>query len=119
MRTKALENIRAATSLLEKGTPFPNAATTRAYYAAYHACWSRLSADGYEPPPSGYWPHKTFADEILKAGIVNEDTSESVAFLYSRRVIADYFPDDIDLEEALRLTAAARDVLHSLGIDAP
>ncbi len=119
MKTKALENIRAAKSLLEAAIPFPNAATTRAYYAAYHACWFRLSADGYEPPPTGYWPHKFFADEILKAGIVNEDAADSVALLYSRRVIADYFPDDIDPEEALSLTREARSILRLLGIEEP
>ncbi len=46
MKLKAIENLRAARDLLRAGVPSPNAAATRAYYAAYHACWHRLQEEG-------------------------------------------------------------------------
>jgi len=119
MKSKALENLRAARDLLESETPSPNAAATRAYYAAYHACWYRLQEDGYETPEYGgrrYWRHDSFPREILKAGILDEDGADDVSFLYSKRVTADYFPDGIDFHEAEELAVAARKVLRQLGI---
>jgi uncharacterized protein (UPF0332 family) len=119
MRRKAIENLRAAGDLLSSETPSPNAAATRAYYAAYHACWYRLQEEGYDPPPRAggrYWRHDSFPREILRAGIADEENSENVRFLYSKRVIADYFPDEIAPDEALQLAATAGELLRRFGI---
>lgn len=119
MKLKALENIRAARTLTELTRPCPNAAASRAYYAAYLACWFRLSEDGHPVPLHGarrYWRHDTFPNEILKAGIVDEEGSEVVDYLYSQRVIADYYPDDIGPAEARDLTQLAIDFLGALGV---
>ena len=119
MKLKAAENLRAANDLLHAEIPSPNAATTRAYYAAYHACWYRLQEEGYETPEhSGrrYWRHDSFSREILKAGIVDEENSDAVAFLYSKRVTADYYPDEIEFGEAKELASTARGLLRLLRI---
>ncbi|MGE5345704.1 MAG: HEPN domain-containing protein [Acidithiobacillales bacterium] len=119
MRRKAIENLRAARDLLRAEIPSPNASATRAYYAAYHACWHRLQEEGYETPEQSgrrYWRHDSFPREILRAGIVDEENSETVEFLYSRRVIADYFPDEIAPDEAVQLAATAGDLLRRFGI---
>jgi uncharacterized protein (UPF0332 family) len=119
MKLKAVENLRAANDLLRAETPSPNAAATRAYCAAYHACWYRLQEEGYETPENGgrrYWRHDSFSRKILKAGIVDEENSDAVDFLYSKRVTADYFPDDIAPDEAAELARTARDLLRLLGI---
>ncbi len=39
-----------------------------------------------------------------------------MAFLYSKRVTADYFPDEIAPDEAALLATTARDLLRGLGI---
>jgi uncharacterized protein (UPF0332 family) len=119
MKLKAIENLRAANDLLRAEIPSPNAAATRAYYAAYHACWYRLQEEGYETPQhSGgrYWRHDSFSREILRAGIVDEENSDAVAFLYSKRVTADYYPDEIEPDEAAGLATTARKLLRFLGI---
>lgn len=41
---KAWENLEAAERLLQ-GEPSPNAAASRAYYAAYQACWVAMERE--------------------------------------------------------------------------
>jgi hypothetical protein len=94
--------------------PLPNAAATRAYYAAYHACWYALENQGYPVPNRNgkmYWPHDTFADETLRLGLLDDDESESLAALYSARVLADYFPDGLSPEQARELAVSARAII--------
>jgi hypothetical protein len=61
MERKAWENLAAARTLLQGEEPCPNAAASRAYYAAYHACWVAMVEAGNEPPEvrpgSVYFPH--------------------------------------------------------------
>ena len=50
MERKAYENLSASQTLADLDDRCPNAATTRAYYAAYQAVWFRLEGAGIEVP---------------------------------------------------------------------
>ena len=116
MRQKALENLRAAETLA--AVPLPNAAATRAYYAAYHACWHTAEHQGYEVPEHDgkrYWRHDVFPSDMWRWGLLDEDGKEVLEQLYEKRVVADYYEDEITHEEAAALTRQARGLIHSLG----
>ncbi len=118
MRQKALENLRAAELLLAAGT-CPNAATSRAYYAVYHAGWHLLGAQGEDPPDHGgrpYWRHDRFPENLLRATVMNEEDSETVEHLYGARVTADYYDDDITSEQAADFVRQAGELLQRLRI---
>lgn len=117
MKEKALENLRAAETLVV--VPLPNAAATRAYYAAYHACWHTAEHQGYEVPEHDgrrrYWRHDVFPTDMLRFGILDEDRKEVLEQLYEKRIVADYYEDEITREEAVELTRQARSLIRSLG----
>lgn len=113
MRQKALENLRAAETLV--AVPLPNAAATRAYYAAYHACWHTAEHRGHEVPERGYWRHDVFPTDMWRWGLLDEDGKEALEQLYEKRVVADHYEDEITHEEAAALTRQASALFHSLG----
>ena len=117
VRHKALENLRAAQALTVGDALCPNAAVSRAYYAAYHACWHRLEELGEEvPDDKGYWPHHEFPTYALRAGAVDEDQSEFIEHLYSKRLTADYYPEDIQPDEAIELTGRVKEFFARLEV---
>ncbi len=120
MKQKALENLQAARLLTAQVPPLSNAAVSRAYYAAYHACWHVLENQGYEVPDHDgrrYWRHDTFPIEALRAGVVDEDGREAMEELYAARLTADYFEDDLLAEQALHLVARARSLIDSVRLE--
>lgn len=119
MDVKALENLRAAQGLLELRPPCPNAAISRAYYAVYLAGWFLLAQQGDDPPlvdGRRYWRHLDFGLRLLRATIVNDDGREFVEHLQSKRIQADYYPDEIEMNEATALTDEARAFLGIRGL---
>lgn len=119
MKSKARENLQAARLLAEK--KLINAAVSRAYYSAYHAAWSlieEMTGDKFkkEAPDGGlYFPHRGFRrtlEAVRGGGKDAEEEADALEYLYSKRVNADYDPEDLDgydaekcIERADRLVA--------------
>lgn len=111
MILKARENMEAAKYLAEMG--LPNAAASRAYYCAYHACWSILDASGLKPDKvrngNPWWSHEHVAENVCTHGpreFTQDLRDEYKHFLLEERQIADYFEEDVeskDLEKCLEL----------------
>ena len=101
MERKAQENLDAARMLVAGDELCTNAAASRAYYAAYQACWVLMEEAGHQVPQTGrgsYFPHKELPELARTAHVLTDEDSEALAFLESQRVIADYFRDDLTLE---------------------
>lgn len=96
MITKARDNLECA-QLLAEHFEFYDGAANRAYYAAYHACWYYLEAQGVPVPTEqqgAYWRH----DKISNA-LEDEATfrwEQEFDFLQQKRVKADYTADKLD-----------------------
>jgi uncharacterized protein (UPF0332 family) len=110
---KARENLEAARVLSDSEAPYPNAAMTRAYYAAYQACWCAMEGEGAEVPEPRkgvrYFPHETLPYEALDARVLNDQGSQDLDYLCQLRVKADYHVEGVTLEEvqaALKLADA-------------
>jgi uncharacterized protein (UPF0332 family) len=103
MDRKARENLAAARALLSLEDACPNAAASRAYYAAYHACWFVMNERGIDTPEvragDRYFPHKDLPDEALQVGILNEQASKDLSWLRDQRVLADYFEEELTVEQ--------------------
>lgn len=120
MERKAWENLAAARVLLDVDEPCPNAAASRAYYAAYHACWHAMNAVGIPTPEVRpgvyYFLHDPLSHEARRAGVLDAQVSEWLFELLELRVAADYLEEDVTVEEAREaLEAAAAIVRHVLG----
>jgi uncharacterized protein (UPF0332 family) len=120
MVRKAWENLAAARVLLDVEDPCPNAAASRAYYAAYHACWYAMNEAGAPTPEvrSGvyYFSHEPLAYEARRAGVLDDRGSQELFDLRELRIAADYLEEDVTVEEAREaLEAAAVIVRHVLG----
>ena len=104
MERKARENLEAARVLLTQEDPCTNAATSRAYYAAYQACWSAMNDAGRAAPEVRpgvvYFPHSDLPGEAVAAGILTNEQASDLETLAILRSWADYGADDITLEQA-------------------
>jgi uncharacterized protein (UPF0332 family) len=102
MERKAWENLAAARVLLEMEEPCPNAAASRAYYAAYHACWFAMNEAGIPTPevrPSVYYfLHEPLPQDAVAAGVLDWGASKVLVWLADLRVAADYVVDDLTVE---------------------
>jgi hypothetical protein len=90
MERKARENIAAARILLkEEEDACPNAAVSRAYYAAYQACWVAMVQKGHEAPEArpgaSYFPHAKMPHLARDAGVIDDRQSRALAGLYDLR----------------------------------
>ncbi|HEX8437612.1 hypothetical protein [Archangium sp.] len=120
MERKTWENLAAARVLLDDEDPCPNAAASRAYYAAYHACWHAMNAVGIPTPEVRpgvyYFLHEPLPHEAYRAGILDTSASDVLTGLADMRVTADYLEDELTVEQvrtAVELAAAF--VRHLLG----
>ena len=115
---KACENLSAAHTLVNLDDPCPNAATTRAYYAAYQAVWSKLEEREVEVPEVRpgveYFRH----DEVGVLAQEHRVFDRGLALLFEdlreARVKADYFRDDCTQEEARECLQNARAIVDAL-----
>jgi uncharacterized protein (UPF0332 family) len=102
MERKAWENLAAARVLLEIEDPCPNAAASRAYYAAYHACWHAMNEVGVPTsevrPGVYYFLHEPLPGDALAVGVLDPQASEELGWLANLRVAADYVADDLTVE---------------------
>jgi uncharacterized protein (UPF0332 family) len=123
MERKAWENLAAARVLLEVEDPCPNAAASRAYYAAYHACWQAMNEAGIPTPQVRpgvyYFLHEPLPQDALDVGVLDRDASKVLDWLVDLRVAADYTVDDVTVDLVRQaLEAATRFVRCLLGEEA-
>jgi uncharacterized protein (UPF0332 family) len=115
---KACENLSAAKTLANLDDPCPNAAASRAYYAAYQAVWSKLEANDVSVPEVGpgieYFKH----DEIGPLAQEHQLFDRRLAVLFEdlreARVKADYYVDDCTQDEARAYIQNAKIIVESL-----
>src|SRR5687767_2692006 len=103
MERKAWENLAAARVLLDDEDPCPNAAASRAYYAAYHACWFAMNEAGIPTPEVRpgvcYFVHEPLSYEARRIGVLGDRAGEELLDLLKLRVIADYLEEDVTVDE--------------------
>jgi uncharacterized protein (UPF0332 family) len=118
MERKAQENLDAARRLLESDDPCPNSSVSRAYYAAYHACWSAMVNAGYPVPVVRpgvrYFKHDEFTQKAVAARVLDEQGGLDLDFLLIQRLKADYYEDDVTVEEARSALRVSEALVHRL-----
>jgi len=118
MERKAWENLDAARVLLAVEDPCPNAAASRAYYAAYHACWYAMNAVGIPTPEVRpgvyYFQHDPLPRDAFVAGVLDRQASKDLSWLFEVRVVADYFEEELTVELARRALEKARTFVRRL-----
>ena len=98
----------------------PNAAASRAYYAAYHACWQAMNEAGIPTPEVRpgvyYFLHEPLLRDAVAAGVLDREASKALDWLAELRVAADYAVDDVTVELVMQaLETATRFVRRLLG----
>ncbi|WP_257456820.1 hypothetical protein [Archangium lipolyticum] len=116
MDRKAWENLAAARVLLDEEDPCPNAAASRAYYAAYHACWHAMNEVGIPTPEVRpgvcYFLHDALPYEAFRAGVLDAQASEGLYDLVRLRVAADYLEEELTVELAMRALETATAIVR-------
>jgi hypothetical protein len=114
---KTRENLEAAERLLptDDGArdALPNAAASRAYYAAYLAVADRGQRlqRAFTDRDVTYYRHDTLPDDAYAWGIVDDDRRDGLRWLYGLRIKADYFEDQVELAESSDALTVAKDLL--------
>lgn len=117
---KARESIEAAERLLpdESGDrdALSNAAASRAYYGAYLAVADRAQRSGREMTSHdrGWYRHDSLPSDARAWGILDDDDAEALAWLQGMRIKADYWEDQVSLEEASAAFTEARRIVATL-----
>jgi uncharacterized protein (UPF0332 family) len=118
MERKAWENLAAARVLLDDEEPCPKAAASRAYYAAYHACWFAMNAVGIPTPEVRpgvyYFLHEPLPYEARRAGILDTQASDVLTGLAQMRVTADYLEDELTVEQVRAAVERAATFIRQL-----
>lgn len=103
---KARENLEAAARLLpdEEGVfdALSNAAASRAYYAAYLAVAdaAQRRRRGFTDREATYYRHDTLPDDAYSWRLVDDDGRDDLRWLRDLRIKADYYEDQVALDEA-------------------
>jgi hypothetical protein len=119
---KARENLDAAARLLPRDEadwvePLPNAAASRAYYAAYLAVADAAQRAGHDLTSSAhdYYRHDSLAADARRWGILDgDDDVDALSLLHGRRIKADYYEDQVDLVEANEAVEIATSLVRRL-----
>lgn len=116
---KARESLRSAQSASTRDPKMSNCAANRAYYAAYLAELAALQKlDPLKLPQEG-WQHptvvKAFNHRLVKMKkIFTSSMIESVSYLESLRIKADYKPDHVSEAEAKDCYNKARTIVQTI-----
>jgi uncharacterized protein (UPF0332 family) len=117
---KARENLEAVERLLpgEDGSleALSNAAASRAYYAAYLAIadTAQRTRRSFTDRDTTYYRHDTLPDDAFVWRILDEDRRDDLRWLRDLRIKADYFEDQVTLEEASEAYDVARSLVEML-----
>lgn len=109
---KARESLQAAERLLQDDERecLPNSVANRAYYAAYLATAHVAQQRGL--PFTGtddYYRHDSFPDDASRVRVLDKNGVRDLRMLRDMRVMADYYEDSVEFEQAnLAYETAAR-----------
>jgi uncharacterized protein (UPF0332 family) len=94
----------------------PNAASSRAYYAAYLAVADGALRAGlpFSDSSRTYFRHDLLADEAGRWSILDDDGCDVLRHLHGLRIKADYLEDQVDMEEASLAFDAATQLVNRL-----
>lgn len=111
MIAKVYECLSSATAVLSAG--FPGAASSRAYYAAFHAACAALAMRGM-----AFSSHRetlgAFDRHLVKSGLLPVEYAPLVRRLFQNRQTADYdIETSIDQQTAVEDIAAATAIVHA------
>ena len=120
---KAMASLEAAAHLLpdeagERTDAWPDAAASRAYYAAYQAAadLAQRRRHSFTAEAAEYYRHDTFPQDAERWGLLDPSDCDDLIWLRDLRVRADYWEDRVSLEEAsLALEVAAALVATLIG----
>lgn len=122
---KARENLEAAERLLPDARgvfdALPNAAASRTYYAAYLAVADRAQGlrREFTDERETYYRHDRLPDDAVRWGLVDDDGADDLRWLRDLRIKADYFQDQIELEEASQAFEVAQELVSMLLKESP
>ena len=116
---RAVENLRAAETLLREGPPSPNAATSRAYYAAFHGAIALLLARTDYRPQGNEWGHDQVQAQlnvqcIRRRKLLDAKHSPTLLYLFNRRRSADYLPRGVSRKKADEAVKMATEFLAAI-----
>jgi len=115
---KAQENLQAADRLLPGDNaevdPCLNASVSRSYYAAYLAVATKAAAQELSFTGEDYYRHDSFPEEARACGILDNNDSAKLEVLLSRRIVADYNEDSVDIEEADDALNLAKELVQKI-----
>jgi uncharacterized protein (UPF0332 family) len=116
---RAGENLRAAETLLRGEPPLPNAATSRAYYAAFHAAIALLLAHTDYRPKGNEWAHDQVQAQLNIHGIRRRKLLEAkhgptLLYLLHHRRAADYLPRGVSQKKADEALKRATEFLAAI-----
>lgn len=115
---KSRENIEAAARLLPDDSglrdALSNAAASRAYYAAYLADSALRRRRDFTAHGATYYRHDTLPDEAMAWRIIDADQGDDLRWLRDLRIKADYYEDQVSLEEASQALEVATALLDAI-----
>jgi uncharacterized protein (UPF0332 family) len=102
---RAEENLRAAETLLRGEPSLPNAATSRVYYAVFHAAIALLLARTNYRPKGNEWAHDQVQAQlniqcIRRRKLLDAKYSPTLLYLLNHRRLADYLPRGVSQKKA-------------------
>ncbi len=96
-------------------------ACNRAYYAAFEAALSILTAQGLSLPKTHSGVNSQFHQRIVKTGLIDQDIGASLSKIEYKRLMADYMDEAVDVggageavEMATKFVAAVESKLEQM-----
>lgn len=116
---RALENLRAAEMLSYGKPPLPNAAASRAYYAAFHAAIALLLARTNYRPKGEEWAHDQVQAQlntqlIRRRKLLDAKWRSTLLHLFNYRRYADYLPRGVSQKKAEDALKTAKEFLAAV-----
>jgi uncharacterized protein (UPF0332 family) len=113
------ENLRAAETLLGEAPLLPNAATSRAYYAAFHGAIALLLARSDFRPQRNEWGHDQVQAQLnvqcmCRRKLLDTKYSSTLLYLFYLRRAADYLPRGISRKKADEAVRIASEFLAAI-----
>ena len=95
---RAKERLREARIQLDND--LYDVACNRAYYAAFEAAQSILTAQGFSVPKTHSGLNSQFHQRVIKTGLIDQDIGASLSKIEYKRRMADYMDEAADVDGA-------------------
>lgn len=112
MMSKAEQAAASAKVLLDTGDA--DGACNRAYYAMFDAARAALLASGHEVGRTHKGLLQAFSDQLVRSGVVDRELGRLLKHAETRRYVADYASDSIDLDDARKMVQQAETFVEAM-----